>query len=35
MSDAFVAVTKHVPADPAVNEPPDSVQVDAVPAVTA
>ncbi len=31
MSAAFVAVTKHVPAEPAVNEVPETVQVEAVP----
>ncbi len=28
---ALVAVTKHVPADPAVREVPETVQVEAVP----
>ena len=32
---AFVAVTKHVPAEPAVREVPETVQVEAVPVVAA
>jgi hypothetical protein len=35
VSAAFVAVTKHVPADPAVKEVPETVQVDAVPVAAA
>ena len=33
MSAAFVAVTKHVPADPAVKDVPEIVQLEAVPVV--
>ena len=35
MSAALVAVTKHVPADPADRDVPETVQVDAVPAEAA
>ena len=35
MDDAFVAVTKQVPAEPAVKDVPETVQLDAVPVVAA
>ena len=35
MSAALVAVTKHVPAEPAVRDVPETVQLDAVPVEAA
>ena len=35
MSAALVAVTKHVPVEPAVKEVPETVQLEAVPVVAA
>jgi hypothetical protein len=33
VDDALVAVTKHVPAEPAVRDVPETVQLEAVPVV--
>ena len=35
VDEALVAVTKHVPAEPAVREVPETVHVEAVPVVAA
>ena len=35
MDEAFVAVTKHVPAEPAVRDVPETVQLEAVPVAAA